>query len=105
MKESLQTVLEAIRPKMATINAMDAHLSATIQRVEKTLHEYRIRRLVTAPIASGVELAWSGRGDAWRFVVRDGDSVTRLLDLSRAERLEAFTSGALEKIVHQVTRA
>jgi len=98
--------LRRARDATRKLNAVDDRISKAIRYFENLLRVRGIRRVASVKIDDEAELAWSGSKNMgeWRFVIRDGDHVHRLLDASREERAEVFTSGAMTALMDRLLR-
>jgi hypothetical protein len=82
----------------------DNRVSAMIAKIDGDLRSAKTK-LVQAIITTGVKLAWSGAKGYWKFVIVDDEEAIELLQATWEERLEAFTSGAMGKLISQVVAA
>lgn len=100
----LREVVKQLFEKSKQLSDMDDRISMAIAKIERRFRERGVTRILTTKLPDGAELGWSytRRGNRWRFVIRDEDDAWDLMSCSREERCEAFTSGAMEKLVAQV---
>lgn len=104
-EKSLREVFTELAVLTAQLNAIDDQIGDAIHTIEFHLRRtLAVRKILKTPIDTGATLGWSCRKGYWRLVIVDEDAdggATDLLSTSRIERAEAFTSGAMERIVEQ----
>ena len=98
----LEEVVRQLRATSVDLGSLDMQISEYIKSLERWLVDRGVKRVKWVTVVEGVQLAWSGAKNRWRFVVRYEDQVIDLLSASREERAEAFTSGAMERLVEQL---
>lgn len=104
-EKSIREVFAEVASLNAQLNVLDDQIAEAIRTIEFHLRrKLCITKILKAPIGEGATLGWSCRRGYWRLVVvdehEDGGAID-LLSTSRGERCEAFTSGAMGRIVSQ----
>lgn len=99
---SLRDVVARLAKGRDRITQLEGELRVIFIRIEQHLRHQNVRHVAHVKLADGAELAWSGRKDYWRLVIRDGDEAVRLLECEIDEWLEVVNTGALEELLQQL---
>jgi len=99
----LADVVKDLFAKSKQLNEMDDKISMSIATIERQLIARRFERIVSVKLPDGADLGWSydRRARRWRFVIRMDDEVWELRSVSREERAEVFSCGAMQKLLEQ----
>ena len=99
--EELRQVLARLKVQTATLNQHDAEIHTFLRGVQDWLLGLGITRVHAVPWQEA-QLAWSGAKGKWRLIIRDGDSVTPLLQASRIEMVCVLKDGILRKLLAEM---
>lgn len=102
-EKSLRDVFTEVAVATGQLNALADQISEAIRTIEFHMRRMLdVHRILKTTLDDGVTLGWSARRGYWRFViVDDEDGAIDLLDTALAERVHAFVSGGIERIVAQ----
>lgn len=101
-KPDLRDVIRQLAVMQKQVTQLDDDIRRGIVRIEMALRRAKVQRVFSVQVVPGVDLGWSADHIGWRFVIREEDQVTRLVECEPDEWLEVLNGGAMARLLNRV---